>query len=271
MIDLITPVVLTLDEEPNIGRTLGMLSWARRVVVLDSGSGDATEAIVRRHPNAVFLRRAFDSHAAQWAFAIAMTGIETEWVLALDADYVLTPELVEELRCLEPEAGVDGYRAGFRYLVGGRPLRGSLYPPVTVLFRRARARYVQDGHTQRVELPGAVRRLRGAVLHDDRKPFARFVSSQARYMRQEAGLIASRPFSALSWPDRVRKARVVAPFAVVAHCLLVRGLILDGRAGLVYAFQRFLAEAFLSLNLLRRDLGLRPGADSGRAPGKGRP
>lgn len=258
MLNGVTPVVLTLDEEANIGRTLEALRWARKVVVVDSGSTDATERIVRRFPNAVFVRRAFDVLAAQWTFAIGETGITTEWVLALDADYVLTPELVEELRGLTPDEGVDGYRARFGYCVGGRPLRGSLYPPVTVLFRRARARYSQDGHAQRVRLPGEVRELSGAILHDDRKPFRRFVASQESYMRQEAELIASRRFRELRWPGRVRKLRVVAPFAVVAHCLLGRGLLLDGVPGLTYAFQRFVAESILSRNLLRRDLGLRP-------------
>jgi glycosyltransferase involved in cell wall biosynthesis len=258
MLDQVTPVVLALDEEANIGRTLEALTWARRVVVVDSGSTDATEEIVTRFPNAVFVRRAFDILARQWTFAVQGTGIATEWVLALDADYVLTPELVEEMGVLTPETGVDGFRAGFRYCVGGRPLRGSLYPPVTVLFRRARARYAQDGHAQRVLLPGEVRNLRGVILHDDRKPFRRFFASQEKYMRQEAELIASRRFAELRWPDRVRKLRVVAPFAVVAHCLFGRGLLLDGLPGLTYAFQRFAAEAILSRNLLSRDLGLRP-------------
>jgi glycosyltransferase involved in cell wall biosynthesis len=270
LLNRITPVVLTLDEEANIGRTLDATAWAQRVVVVDSGSSDATEAIVRRHPNAVFVSRAFDSHAAQWGFAVAATGIDTEWVLALDADYVLTPALVEELRRLEPGPGVDGYQAHFRYCIGGRPLRGSLYPPVTVLFRREQARYVQDGHTQRVAVPGRVRELRATILHDDRKPFSRFVSSQRRYMAQEAALVASRRFGQLRWPDRVRKLRVVAPFAVLAHCLFGRGLLLDGMPGLTYTFQRFAAEAILSRNLLSRDLGLRPrgGPGAGGASGQ---
>jgi glycosyltransferase involved in cell wall biosynthesis len=262
----ITPVILTFNEAENIGRCLERLSWADRIVVLDSGSTDATAEIVARHPNAVFLQRPFDDQARQWSFAVRETGIATDWVLALDADYVLTPELVEELRRLDPEPDVDGFRASFRYCIEGRPLRGSLYPPVTVLFRRERARYEQDGHTQRVVLEGAARSLRGRILHDDRKPLARFVASQVRYMRQEAELIASRPFGALRWPDRVRKLRVVAPFVVFWHCLLVRGLALDGRAGLLYAFQRLCAESILSLCLLQRDLS--GGSDGERGGGE---
>lgn len=263
MLSRITPVLLTHDEEANVGRTLAALSWAARVVVVDSGSTDATRAIVERHRNAVFFSRPMGVLADQWTYALRETGIDTEWVLALDADYVLTPALVEELRCLAPPGpGVDGFRARFRYCVEGRPLRGSLYPPVTVLYRREGAAYEQEGHAQRVRVAGAVRWLEGTILHDDRKPLARFLASQARYMREEAALVRAQPFGALRWSGRVRKLRALAPFAVVVQCLLVKGLVLDGRAGLVYTLQRLCAEAILSLYLLQGDL-----AGGGGAPG----
>ena len=53
----------------------------------------------------------------------------------------------------------------------------------------------------------------------------------------------------LGWADRLRKLRVVAPFAMFFYCLFVRGAILDGRAGIYYSFQRLLAESLLSLYL----------------------
>src|SRR6266853_1961071 len=87
MLGAITPVILTFNEAPNIGRTLERLPWARRIVVVDSFSDDDTGAIVTRYPKAELFRRRFDSHANQWNFAIHETGINTEWILALDADY----------------------------------------------------------------------------------------------------------------------------------------------------------------------------------------
>ena len=63
----ITPLVLTFNEAANIDRTLAGLAWARRVVVLDSGSDDETADLVRQHANAVLIERRFDSHAAQWS------------------------------------------------------------------------------------------------------------------------------------------------------------------------------------------------------------
>src|SRR5690348_1584101 len=102
MLAHITPVILTYNEAPNIGRTLEALRWASAVVVVDSGSSDATTAIARRFPNVRIFERPFDDHATQWNFGISETGIATPWILALDADYVVPPELAEELRALEP-------------------------------------------------------------------------------------------------------------------------------------------------------------------------
>ena len=82
--NLITPVILTFNEEPNVDRVMRSLSWARDVVVVDSGSDDGTERIVRQFPNVRWFVRPFDTHAAQWGFAIRQTGVATPYVLALE-------------------------------------------------------------------------------------------------------------------------------------------------------------------------------------------
>jgi glycosyltransferase involved in cell wall biosynthesis len=254
MLSTITPVILTLNEEPNIARTLAALAWASDIVLVDSHSTDNTVSIAASHPNVRVFKRGFDSHAQQWNYAIAQTGIGTEWILAMDADYVLTDELVEELRALSP-SGVNGYCMRFEYCIFGKPLRGSVYPPVVTLFRRGHGEYRQDGHTQRLDLRGPRGHLRAAIRHDDRKPLSGWLSSQARYARLEAAKLASAPSSGLSAADRIRKMLVLAPGLVFVYALLVKGTILDGRAGLYYAFQRATAEMMLSLFLLDAYLG----------------
>jgi glycosyltransferase involved in cell wall biosynthesis len=138
----ITPLIITFNEEPNIARTLSKLTWAREVVIVDSYSRDRTrELAAAAHPKVRWFERKFTSHADQWTFALEATGITTEWVLALDADYVLTDALVEELKQLRPAALTNGFEARFVYCIEGQPLRCGAYPPVVVLFRRAHAKY----------------------------------------------------------------------------------------------------------------------------------
>ena len=185
MLDLITPVILTYNEAPNIGRSLERLRWAKDVVIVDSHSSDETIAIAREFPNVRVLERSFDSHEGQWSFALTQTGIKTEWVLRLDADYILTQELIDEIAKLEPTEAVAGYRIAFTYCVFGRPLRASLYPPNSILFRRQRVSCRQDGHTERWDVEGEVLPLEGRALHDDRKSVDRWVLAQARYLARE--------------------------------------------------------------------------------------
>ena len=147
MLNQITPLILTFNEAPNLARTLDRLSWAKDIVIVDSMSTDATRVIASRYPAVRVFERAFTTHAEQWNFGLQQTGIATEWVLALDADFVMTTEAIGEISELSPPPAVAGYRVPFTYCINGTPLRSGVYPPVTVLYRRDAAIYEQDGHT----------------------------------------------------------------------------------------------------------------------------
>jgi len=250
----ITPVILTRNEASNIHRTLSQLAWAEDVVIVDSMSSDNTLEISRSFPQVRVFQREIDTLAGQWNYAITRTGIRTPWILALDADYFVPDEVVAELRNLQPEAVTMAYRARFKYCVCGKPLRRSLYPPVTMLFRKKYAEYRQDGHAHRVRIQGHIENLKNPVYHDDRKPLSVWIATQNRYMDLEAAKIASTPWFSLGWSGRIRKLRLVAPPLVFLYCLVVKGNLLDGWPGLYYASQRALAESILSLRLLHLDL-----------------
>jgi glycosyltransferase involved in cell wall biosynthesis len=251
MLEQITPLVLTFNEAPNIRRTFDRLTWAKRVVVVDSWSDDETQAIATSYPNVDFMRRRFDLHANQWNFGLRETGIDTEWVLALDADFVLTDAFIREVQSLAPPANIAGYRARFRYCIDGIPLGGTVYTPVTVLFRRTSAGYAQQGHTQRVEIAGNVATLRAPISHDDRKSLERWFGSQIKYMELEAKDLLAAPITALDLPDMVRRLVFVAPIAMFLYCLLAKRTLFDGSRGLRYACERAIAELILSLFLLQ--------------------
>jgi len=249
MLDQITPLILTYNEAPNIGRALAGVSWAADIVVVDSFSDDETVAIAKSYPQVRVFQRAFDNHRNQWEFGLKETGITTPWVLALDADYVVSDEMIAELEQLRPEA--VAYRANFVYCINGKKLRSGIYPPVSVLYQRDAASYVQDGHTQRVAVQGTIGELRTPLMHDDRKSLKRWFRSQARYTELEAQKLLAADTAALSLADRMRRWIVVVPPVMLVYCLVVRGGILDGWQGFYYAFQRTAAELMLSINLGR--------------------
>lgn len=246
----ITPLVLTFNEAPNIGRCLGRLEWASRVVVLDSGSADETRNIAQSCANVDFISRSFDNHTAQWNHGI--DAVESEWVLALDADYVLGDGFENELLQLAPAPDTDACFARFKYVIFGKPLRGSLYPPRAVLFRKSRCRYEPDGHTQLLHVSGGTEFLKSVIMHDDRKPLSRWLQSQDKYAKLEAIKLLSEPRSALRLQDRLRLALVPAVPLTLCYTLFVKGAALDGWRGWYYALQRTVAEVMLSLRLLEK-------------------
>ncbi len=250
-LEQITPLILTYNEAPNIDRTLAALDWAKQIVVIDSQSTDQTLAILNAHPNVHIYQRPFDRHASQWNFGVAQ--VKTPWCLSLDADYYVPPALLAELQQLEPSDTTNGYFIPFRYCVFGEPLRGTILPPRQALFRCDRARYIDDGHTQLLQVKGHSASLRSPILHDDRKSLSHWLWAQDRYMALEAKKLTQTPGSQLSTADKIRKTKVLAPFIILVYCLILKGGLLDGWRGWYYAAQRTLAELLLAIHLIEQD------------------
>jgi hypothetical protein len=137
-------------------------------------------------------------------------------------------------------------------LIYGRALRASLYPPRTVLYRKAVASYRTEGHGHRVHITGNVVALRSTIGHDDRKPLDRWLGEQNKYAVIEAKALAGAPPEELNFPDRIRRRIIFAPFLVFFYTLFVKGVVFDGWPGWFYVFQRTVAEMILSLKLLEQ-------------------
>lgn len=246
--DLITPLILTYNEAPNIARTLEKLTWAKRIVVIDSFSTDDTLKILAQFPQVQVYQQKFVSFADQCNFGLQQ--IDSQWVLSLDADYYLDDTIVSTIQnlTLNPDQ-TAAYFARFKYAIFGKPVRGSMYPPRKVLYAKDRAHYVNDGHGHAVVVEGKPDTLDGFIIHDDRKSFSHWLASQDRYLKQEAEKLLTTPFNQMKWIDKIRWFIVPAPFLALFYCLILRGGILDGKHGWHYAMQRVLAEILLSVRL----------------------
>lgn len=262
VLDNLTVLVLTYNEEPNIARTLESLSWAPRILVVDSGSTDATLSIVARYPQARVLHRAFDTFANQCNFGLSQ--IESDWVLSIDADYVASAGMRAEIAALDADAGPVGYFVRFVYCIYGRPLRSTLYPPRCVLYRRSRARYRDEGHGHRIVVDGPVATLASTMDHDDRKPLSRWLASQQKYARTEAVHLLSAEPATLRRVDRIRRMAWPGPPLVFLYTLFAKRCIFDGWAGWLYVLQRTVAETMIALELVDRRLRARGGEGAER-------
>jgi glycosyltransferase involved in cell wall biosynthesis len=248
MLEKITPLILTYNEAPNIDRTLQQLRWAKEIIIIDSFSTDETLEIISSYSQAKVIQHPFESFASQCNFGLSK--VETDWVLSLDADYVLSQELIDEIKLISALSEIDAYIVPFKYCVYGKPLRGTLYPSRKVLYRKNKGIYENDGHAHRVTINGNIQPLEHYIYHDDRKPLGRWLWAQDRYMVIEAKKLLETPDRELSWGDRIRKQKIIAPFIILIYCLIIKGGIFDGWQGWYYAFQRTLAELLLSIHLI---------------------
>jgi glycosyltransferase involved in cell wall biosynthesis len=249
-IDNITPLILTFNEEVNVDRILQKLTWAKEIIAIDSYSTDRTLDILSSYPQVKILQRKFDTHTRQWNYGLEQ--VKSEWILSLDADYVVTDGLIETFSSLlDPH--INGYLIPFKYCVSGKPLRGTILPPRLALFRKESATYIDDGHTQLLKLQGQSSQLDAYIYHDDRKPLSRWLWAQDRYMVIEAKKLLETPDRELGWGDRIRKRKIFAPLIILIYCLIFKGGILDGWQGWYYAFQRTLAELLLAIHIIESE------------------
>ncbi|MFN5464198.1 MAG: glycosyltransferase family 2 protein [Cyanobacteriota bacterium] len=250
---LLSALVITFNEDVNIFRTLDSLEWIPEVLVIDSGSTDRTLEIVSSFRNTRVIYRKFDTFAKQCNFGLE--NLTSEWVLSLDADYILSAKLSSEIIRLmmevdgDSEGIINGYTARFQYCINGKPIRSGVLPPRTILYRRICASYYDEGHGHRIFVNGKRSTLQQSILHDDRKPIGVWLMNQKRYLEIEAKNLIEQRDSQLQAQDLLRKHTCLAPFAVFLYCFILRGGFLDGKEGVLYAFQRFVAEAVLYLNL----------------------
>jgi glycosyltransferase involved in cell wall biosynthesis len=245
----ITPVVLTYNEEENLGRCLEAVSWADTVVILDSGSTDNTEQIARNFPNVSWHVRPFDSHQQQWHYAIQNTGITSEFVLALDADMEVTPHLLKEIEDRLDAGHLTGGMIPFEFRYYGRALLGSLYPAQLRLFMKAKVQVKQTDHTQVFLVDGPVHRFRHPLIHDDRKPLDRWVKAQLDYQRRNESELSNGGRGRAR--DYLRKLGVMPPL-MGALAYVRAGGPFKGAAAARYAYERMATESILAIRLMNQ-------------------
>lgn len=244
-------LILTKNEEPNIKRVLDKLTWLEKVVILDSYSTDTTLEIAAAYPNVTVVQRAFDTHGLQWNYGLSL--LDSEWVLSLDADYVLPDDFTQETIVYIRSGDKTAYETNFKFLVFGKPLLKDNTTPRPVLFKKALCSYFDDGHTQRLQINGAIGMYKAQILHDDRKSLSRWLSNQDGYAIKEANKLISSSSVGLPMSAKIRKTKVLAPFIVFFYSLFIKGLIFNGWRGWHYTLQRTMVEIILALRLIEEE------------------
>jgi glycosyltransferase involved in cell wall biosynthesis len=135
--------IIAGNEEKKIGDCLESVKWADEIIVVDSGSTDRTVEIAKRYTDKVFIRK-WEGYAPQKQFAIDQA--TCDWILSLDADERVSPELKDEiLKILESETEFDGFYIPRRNFFLGKWIKScGWYPNYQLrLFKKGKAKVTQ--------------------------------------------------------------------------------------------------------------------------------
>lgn len=186
----LTAIILTYNEERHLARCIDSLQGvADRIVVADCFSSDATLAIAQAH-GARVIQRAWVNYATQFNWALTQLDPDTDWVLRIDADEVLTPQLAAEIRARLPELGpeIDGVNFGRRMTFQGRLIRwGGVFPvKVLRLFRHGRGKCENRWMDEHIKVAGATVDFKGALIDDNLNPLTWWTDKHNHYASREA-------------------------------------------------------------------------------------
>jgi glycosyltransferase involved in cell wall biosynthesis len=225
-------VLITLNEAANLPRTLASVRWAQEIMVVDSGSTDATAEIARSAGARVYAEP-WKGFGPQKNSAIARaTG---DWILSLDADEEVSPELAREIQeLLTVEPPFSAYRIPRLNHFLGKPLRhGGYWPdPKLRLFQSGAARFADRAVHEAMETAVPVAALKNPLLHHCYPTLEDYIEHMNRYSSAGAQMLvesgrAPRSLFALLW------SALLNPVATFAYNYIVRLGFLDGREGLL--------------------------------------
>jgi glycosyltransferase involved in cell wall biosynthesis len=264
----ITAIILTHNEAVNIADCLRSLDWVEDVVIVDSGSNDATLEIARAtRPDIRLFSHPFLDFGDQRNWALDNTQPRRDWVLFVDADERITPSCAQAIRdAVERSGEYVGFFLTYRNLFMGRWIRHcTLYPSWQLrLLKRGCVRFQKEGHGQREIAEGPLGYIREPFDH---YPFSKgmeeWIARHNVYSSNEAELIARlrrEPLQirdALS-ADPVLRRRALKRFAARLPCrplfrflyiYIWRRGFLDGYAGWVYTLLRMAHEIHITAKL----------------------
>lgn len=264
----ISAIILTFNEELNIeGCFKSVVDWVREVIIIDSYSTDKTLEIAKKY-NAKIFQHPFENQAKQFNWALDNLDIKGEWILRLDADERMTPELFKEIDITLPKipSDVSGFYIMRKVFFMKQWIRyGGYYPTWLLrLFRKGIARFEEREMDEHLKLSsGKILKLKNAFFEEDQKDLTIWIAKHNGYAKREAqailnpekNLITPSLFGSQVEQKRWFKEKIynhlplfIRPFLYFIYRYIFRLGFLDGKSGMIFHFlqgwwYRFLVDA----------------------------
>jgi glycosyltransferase involved in cell wall biosynthesis len=255
-------IILTYNEEVHLDRLLQSISGLdAQIFILDSGSTDKTVSIGEQY-SAVFLQHAFENHPRQWDFALRNFPVKTPWVICLDADQEVTPELKNRLSSFnnQEHSGIDGIYFNRKNYFKGRWIKhGGYYPFYLLKMFRYGIGYsdTNENMDHRFIVPGKLEVWKDGIIKeenlkennisfwiDKHNRYSDLVAQEEveRMMQMRTQTIQARfwgsPDERTAWRKQLwwKLPRYMRPMIYFIQRIIFQLGILDGRTGIIFHF-----------------------------------
>lgn len=222
---MISVTIITKNEEKNIRRCLESVRWADEIIVMDSGSDDATEAICKEYDKVKFFVHPWLGFGPQKNAALGLAS--GDWILSLDADETVSPELAQEILNVIDTATSDGFFIRRKNMFRGKWIRHCGWWPDKLLrlFRKGVGRFSDRPVHESVELKGASACLNGTITH----------------------------FTYASLSDLLRKSELYSTLG--ARLMFEKGVKPSFLKAVIHGISAFIKSYFLKLGILEGSTG----------------
>jgi glycosyltransferase involved in cell wall biosynthesis len=173
----VSAVLITYNEESIISKTLSRLWWCDEILIVDSGSTDKTIDICNRH-KCTIIYHPFISYGDQKNFGVSQA--KNNWILCLDADEVLTYDLIEEIHreLSKPEIHYSGFSIPLKLVFMNQPFRfgKEAHCPTVRIFDRTKGEWDRAIVHEKLCISGKTKQLHHQILHYSYRDYAHFIA-----------------------------------------------------------------------------------------------
>ena len=224
----VSAYIITLNEQENIGACLDRLVEFDEVILVDSGSTDATLAIASNYPNVKASFNEWPGFSEQKSHALSLC--KNEWVLNIDADELISDEYLDELRRIVEANEVDALESNRTlYRWGRKPRHFGGDDRLIRLFRKSHGHYEPRRVHESITVEGRIAKTDATIIHNENLTFGQRVDKSNKYSQAKA-------------EDKFEKGQRASVLTVwlifpvtFIQVYLLKGHFLDGVGGLMTA------------------------------------
>tara|TARA_B100000989_G_scaffold295354_1_gene276270 strand:+ start:292 stop:1101 length:810 start_codon:yes stop_codon:yes gene_type:complete len=256
----LTVCIPTFEEELNIKKCLNKLKWAKQIYLLDGNSKDKTLQIAKKFKNTKIIKLNKNiEYTKKLNFLLNLN--KKKWVLMLDADYVLSHELIKEIKKLNfkklEKEKVFALKVKIYNKIFKTIIKENLYPRKIVIFKNQNTYYKKIGHGERLILKSKIKLLKGSIYHEnlnDLYNFTKWKKNQINYSIIEGLKISNQKFTKLRIQDSIRRFPPLNIILLIIYLLINKKIFIYKKAGFYYLFQRLYFETLLSFFIIQNYL-----------------